>query len=231
MHDPGYETFLTRLKVHERIEPAALPRTPEKLLSMRLLLEALGHPERAYRVIHVAGTNGKGLTSAMIAELLRLEGHSVGLYTSPHVLDLRERIQVDGAMVTPGVFSEVGMRVLDLAEPLRAHYTVSYFDLLTAMALEVFRTRQVTWVVLETGLGGRADATNAVDKDCAVLTRIGLDHQAVLGATLREIAWEKLGIARPGVPTILAGQPPELGEWMSAELRRLGSPVVDTAGY
>ena len=230
---PGstYSHFLQRLKSFERIEPAVLPRGPEKLVSMRLLMEALGHPERDFQVIHGAGTNGKGLTSAMIAALLRLEGYAVGLYTSPHVLDIRERIVVNGEWVAPQVFAQAGGRVLDLAEPIRAQHTVSYFDLLTATALEVFRMEGARWVVLETGLGGRADATNAVDKACAVLTRIGLDHQSVLGNTLREIAWEKLGIARPGIPTVLAGQPPELLEWLTESLRNLGSPVVRAEAY
>ncbi|HUJ76015.1 MAG TPA: hypothetical protein VL359_14220, partial [bacterium] len=218
-----YAALLERLRAHEHIETAPRPRGPEKLASMRWLLERLGQPQAGLAVVHVAGTNGKGMTSTMIAALLRQAGHATGLYTSPHVVDLRERIVLDGQWISPALLTEVGHPVLDAAESPECPQRCSYFDLLTAMGLLAFQRAGLAWAVLETGLGGRADATNAVPKRLAVLTRIGLDHMAVLGNTLREIAGEKLGIVQPGVPTVIANQPPELMDWMTEQVRGLGS--------
>ncbi len=221
-----YASFLARLSGYERLSAQPQARGPDKLAGMRWLVERLNHPEQAGRVVHIAGTNGKGMTSTMIANLLHAAGHSVGLYTSPHVLDLRERIVINGQWISERQLAQLGHAVLDLADGAQDRLYCSYFDLLTAMGLAAFRDQAVEWVVLETGLGGLADATNIGPKALAVITRIGMDHMAVLGNTLREIATEKLGIVRPGVPTVLAAQGADLQPWMESEIRARGSQPV-----
>jgi dihydrofolate synthase/folylpolyglutamate synthase len=225
----GYETFLRRLADYERFEPLPRSRGPEKLDAVRRLAAELGHPERTGRVVHIAGTNGKGMTAAMIARLLHAAGEPTGLYTSPHVLDVRERIGLDGAPIAPAPFAEAGHAVLDVADRLRASLHFSYFDLLTLMAWVAFRRAGLRWIVLETGLGGRSDATNIGPKELCVLTRIGMDHMHVLGDTLQAIAAQKLGIVPPGVTAVLAAQEPALEPWLLERLAAQGSPVRHAA--
>ncbi|HKI97294.1 MAG TPA: hypothetical protein VKB51_02350 [bacterium] len=225
----SYPSFLERLRAYERYEPLPRSRGPEKLDAVRRLAAELGHPERTGRVVHVAGTNGKGMTAAMIARLLEHAGHRSGLYTSPHVVDVRERITLDGAPIAEAAFAEAGHAVLDIADRLRGGLHFSYFDLLTLIAWVAFRHAGVEWVVLETGLGGLSDATNIGPKELCVLTRIGMDHMHVLGDTLEAIATQKLGIVPPGVPAVLAEQAPSLAPWLRERLAAQGSPVRDTA--
>lgn len=220
-----YPAFLSRLGTYERLEPVPKSRGPEKLAGVRMLAGELGHPEREYRVVHVAGTNGKGLTSAMISRLLARAGRSVGLYASPHVSDIRERICIGNHLIGEGAFAASGHRVLDLADRRRDTIHFSYFDLLTLIALDAFREANVEWAVLETGLGGASDATNITPKELSVLTRIGLDHQHVLGNTIEEIAAEKLGIVPAGGPAVVADQPEGLGTWLHERLSAQQSPV------
>jgi dihydrofolate synthase / folylpolyglutamate synthase len=177
------------------------------------LLEALGNPHRMGRFVHVAGTNGKGSTCAMIEAGLRSAGVRTGLYTSPHLIEPTERIQIAGQTITPDQFAEVFTEVHEIAERmLRAgeldlHPT--YFESVTAMAFLVFARERVETAVLEVGLGGRLDATNVVNPALSVITPIDFDHQIFLGDTLGKIAAEKAGILKPGVPAIFAEQPPE----------------------
>ena len=226
-----YARFLSRLALYERFEPFPRTRGPEKLAGVRRLAAELEHPERACRVVHVAGTNGKGLTAAMIARLLVRAGRRTGLYTSPHVADIRERITLEGAPVPEAVFARAGHRVLDVADRLRASLHFSYFDLLTLIAWEAFRAESMDWAVLETGLGGLSDATNIAPKELCVLTRIGLDHLHVLGDTLEAIAAQKLGIVTPGVPTVLAEQPAGLEPWLRARLAERDSAVSAAGAF
>jgi dihydrofolate synthase/folylpolyglutamate synthase len=226
-----YPTFLERLRAYERVEPFPQSRKPDKLAPVRRLLELLEHPETGYRIVHVAGTNGKGMTSAMVAALLKAAGFCTGLYTSPHVVDLRERIMLNGNLIGESALASSGHTVLDLADEERRHLDFSYFDVLTVIGLLAFREARCDWAVLETGMGGLSDATNAVDKHLTVLTRIGFDHMYVLGNTLREIATQKLGIVRPGIPTILAPQEPELEDWMAAQIQERGSPLQQAGAF
>jgi dihydrofolate synthase/folylpolyglutamate synthase len=229
MADPEYSRFLARLREYERIEPFPSQRRPDKLAGIRGLLDGVGHPELSPRIVHVAGTNGKGMTSAMIARGIGRRGHSWGLYTSPHVMDIRERIVINGRWIAEAEFARAGHAVLDRADALRSAIHLSYFDLLTAIGLLAFQQAGVAWAVLETGLGGTADATNVTPKALAVLTRIGLDHMYVLGNTLREIAGEKLGIVRAGVPTVVAEQEPDLASWLPEQVQVRGStPLAST---
>jgi dihydrofolate synthase / folylpolyglutamate synthase len=226
-----YQSFLVRLKAYERVEPLPQSRRPDKLAGVHWLLDGLGHPETALQVVHVAGTNGKGMTSAMTARLLQKAGHSTGLYTSPHVVDLRERIVLNGQLIPEAAFADAGHRVLDVADAGKDRVYFSYFDVLTAIGVFAFREAGCAWAVLETGMGGLSDATNAIPKRMAILTRIGFDHMYVLGNTLREIAEQKLGIVQQGAPTVLGEQAPELEPWMADQIQAKNSPLLSARDF
>ncbi len=178
---------------------------------MQTLMAALGNPERGQRFVHVAGTNGKGSTSAMIAAVLREAGFATGLYTSPHLVTPLERIQINGAAVSEADFASAFERVHSVAEGLVARDEMdahpSYFETVTAMALLLFRERCEISVV-EVGLGGRLDATNVIMPELCVITPVSFDHEAYLGNTIEAIAGEKAGILKPGVRLILSAQVP-----------------------
>ena len=176
------------------------------LENITTLLGELGNPHRGTRFIHVAGTNGKGSTCAMIEAGLRAAGVRTGLYTSPHLAQPTERIQLNGIPVTEEQFAAAFEEVHQAARHMPLHPT--YFETVTAMAFVIF-AREAELVVLETGLGGRLDATNVVTPELSVLTPIDYDHQFFLGNTLTEIAAEKAGILKPDVPAVTAMQPPE----------------------
>lgn len=172
--------------------------------------DRLGRPDRKFAVVHVAGTNGKGSTSAMLAKVLERAGFAVGLYTSPHLLDVRERIRVGGRAVPEREFADSLAAAVAAEE---GNEPLSYFELVTAAALHRFAARGVDIAVLETGLGGRLDATNAVERPVlSLITRVDRDHQEWLGETLAEIAREKKGILREGVPALSAAQEPQAAE-------------------
>jgi dihydrofolate synthase/folylpolyglutamate synthase len=182
---------------------------------MQTLMAALGSPERGQRFVHVAGTNGKGSTSAMIAAALREAGFVTGLYTSPHLVTPLERIQIDGVAVTEQEFARAFEQVHSVAEQLVAHDEMdahpSYFETVTAMAFLVFRERCEISVV-EVGLGGRLDATNVISPELCVITPVSFDHEAYLGNTIEAIAGEKAGILKAGVPLVMAAQLPAAEE-------------------
>ena len=180
----NYTQVLAELDQWGSYESSAQPRDISKLDGIRRLLGDLENPEKNFKIIHVAGTNGKGLTAAMISKLLEVQGFSSGCYTSPHLVDIRERITLNGRFVSESEFARSASRVLSLAKDYKGTPYLSYFDILTAVAFNVFLNCKMEWVVLETGLGGRADSTNVTDKELCVLTRIGLDHQEVLGSCL-----------------------------------------------
>lgn len=169
--------------------------------TMRLLLERMGHPHRSLRVLHIGGTNGKGSTAAMVAAVLQRSGKRVGLYTSPHLVDFRERIRVNGCMITE---EQVSGWVARLRACLNHDLNPTFFEMVTAIAFLHFAESEVDVAVLEVGLGGRFDATNVVDQPLAcAITTIGLDHQEYLGRTEEAIAFEKGGIIKSGTPLIL----------------------------
>jgi len=180
---------------------------------MRRLLELLDHPDRAYGIVHVVGTKGKGSTAAMIASCLRTAGYRTGLFTSPHLVDDRERIRVAGALIPPNALTEIVDDTLRPAvDRLRAtgERTPLHFELQCALAFEYFRRDGVQVAVVEAGLGGRLDATNAVSNVAeTVITTIGYDHMAVLGDTLDLIAAEKAAVVRPSGRVVSAPQPPD----------------------
>jgi len=193
---------------------------------IRAVLEALGNPERAYRVVHVAGTNGKGSTCAMIDAGLRSAGVRTGLFTSPHLIEPTERIQIDGIPVSTADFERAFNIVHETAEKLDLHCHPTYFETVTAMAFWLFREKQVETAVIEVGLGGRLDSTNVVQPVLTVITPIDFDHEAYLGHTIEAIANEKAGILKPGIPAVFAQQRPEAAKVLDARAAELHVPVT-----
>lgn len=188
------------------------------------LLAAAGADRTNATVVHVAGTNGKGSTCAMIEALARARGYVTGLFTSPHLVDFSERVRVNGKMIAPDALAEEISFLKQLAEDWEQPPT--FFELALAIALRHFRKSGVNFIILETGLGGRLDATNAVPKDIAVLAPIGLDHQQYLGNTLEEIAAEKAAIIAPGKPVVTAVQKPEAMAVIEQTARNRRSPLT-----
>ena len=163
------------------------------------LCNALNDPQKKFKSIHIAGTNGKGSTSHMLAAMLQQAGYKTGLYTSPHLKDFRERIKINGVMVEEGFVVDFVERTRQLSESIQP----SFFELTVAMAFEYFAQQKVDVAIIETGLGGRLDSTNIITPVLSVITNIGYDHMNILGNTLEEIAAEKAGIIKPGVPVII----------------------------
>lgn len=192
-------------------------------LENTLLLDGhFGHPHRRFRTIHVAGTNGKGSCSHTLAAILQSAGYRVGLYTSPHLVDFRERIRVDGVPVSQEF-------VISFVEEHRAFFEPlhpSFFELTTAMAFHYFAMQQVDVAVIEVGLGGRLDCTNIISPDLCVITNISFDHVQFLGNTLAQIAAEKAGIIKPGVPVVVGETTPETRPVFAAQADRVQAPIV-----
>lgn len=191
---------------------------------MRALLRALGRPQNACPSIIVAGTNGKGSTSATLASILHAAGYRTGLYTSPHLVELRERWTIDGAMIEPAALDEA-IDVLQAAAE-RAGITPTYFEALTLLAFIAFARAKCEVVVLEVGMGGRLDATNVVRPLAAVITPIGFDHMEYLGNTIRKIAAEKAGVIHRGAIVLTTNDDPEVLDVIERRARTFGSPVV-----
>ena len=197
-----------------------------------LLLGELGNPQNWFRSVHVAGTNGKGSTCAMIECGLRAAGVRTGLYTSPHLVQPTERIQLDGVPITSVVFTAAFAEVHRAAEVLLACGALpahpSYFETVTAMAFVVFRDCGVETAVVEVGLGGRLDATNTIFPQLCVITPVDYDHEAWLGSSIELIAAEKAGILKAGVPAVFARQRPEVMQVLDEHAFRLGIPTAMT---
>ena len=188
------------------------------------LCAALGHPERGLQVVHIAGTNGKGSVSHAVAAALQARGQKVGLYTSPHLEDPRERIRIDGEWISKAAFSAFVVDHMAVWEALQP----SFFELMFTMALAAFQSEGVDMVVLETGMGGRLDSTNIFPAPLVTaITSIGLDHQQFLGPDLRSIAGEKAGILKESVPCVLGILPPEARSVVLERSMRLGVEVYD----
>ncbi len=189
---------------------------------MRAILAAMGHPESAYPVIHVAGTNGKGSTCAMIESILTAAGYRTGFYSSPHLYRLNERFRVQGREISDTRLASVLTTVRQFIE---SGYEMSYFEYTTAAAMEWFRQEEVDIAVLETGLGGRLDATNVVVSLVSVITNVALEHQAYLGETIEEIAFEKAGIVKEEMPVVCAQSPGPALAVIEERCRQLHAPL------
>jgi dihydrofolate synthase/folylpolyglutamate synthase len=200
------------------------------LAHMRILCEGLGNPQRSFPSVLIAGTNGKGSTAATLASILQASGHSVGLYTSPHLLRINERISSNGHPISDAAFAAACERVSAVADRLVAASTLphrpSFFESMTAMAFCHFVSSSVEIAVLEVGMGGRLDATNVVDPILTVITDIDLDHQKYLGDTIAEIAREKAGILRPGVIAVTLPQHPEANQVLGEHAASIGARAV-----
>jgi dihydrofolate synthase / folylpolyglutamate synthase len=197
------------------------------------IVARLGHPERAFSVVHIAGTNGKGSVTAMVDAALRAAGHRSARYTSPHLVDLSERFVVDGRPVTgdalAAVVSDVRLAIDGLRSDGRLEVQPTFFEVTTASAFELFRRAGVEIAVLEVGLGGRLDATNVVAPPAlvaTVITSIDFDHQLYLGTTLRAIAGEKAGIIKPGVPVVVGPMAPEAEDAITEAAALRGAAVI-----
>ena len=200
------------------------------IAGMEFIDSMMGHPHRNYRIVHVAGTNGKGSVSNMMASALAAEGHKVGLYTSPHIIDFRERMRV----ITDSAYSYVSKQYvwdfLHRWQDTFDHLDLSFFEITTIMALQWFADEKVDYVVLETGLGGRLDSTNIVTPELSVITNIGLDHCDMLGGTLPEIAFEKAGIIKPRVPVVIGESHPETAPVFERKVLYTNLPETEFMG-
>ena len=190
------EYLFTRLPVFSRIGAAAYKAD---LINIQALSKQLDNPERKFRSIHVAGTNGKGSTSHMLAAILQKAGYKTGLYTSPHLHDFRERIRIDGHMIPEKNVIAFTERIGDFIEKNEP----SFFEITVAMAFDWFASEEIDIAVIEVGLGGRLDSTNIIIPEVSVITNISYDHMDLLGNTLQKIAFEKAGIIKPGVPVVI----------------------------
>src|SRR5882724_1553161 len=203
------------------------------LENITVLAERLGRPDRAYPTAHIAGTNGKGSTAAFLESILRHAGFRTGLNTSPHLDKINERIRVNGLEIADEAFADVLTRIQIAIEELlakgklRAHPT--YFESVTAMAMQYFAEQRADFGVFEVGLGGRLDATNILQPAITIITRIDFDHENFLGHSLREIAAEKAGILKPYVTAMVAEQREEARKVVLARAKEIGAPVVETS--
>lgn len=196
------EWLFARLPMYQKIGTKALNKS---LLPTQNFLTHLGDPHRQFKTVHVAGTNGKGSVSSMIASVLQEQGYKTGLYTSPHLKDFRERIKINGIEISE-------QAVIDFVEKHKSYIeqnSISFFELTVVMAFDYFAQQQMDVAVVEVGMGGRLDATNVITPLLSVITNIGLDHTAILGNTLGEITGEKAGIIKQNTPVVIGEKHPE----------------------
>ena len=216
-------------------ELAQSPSHKFDLAHMRVLVGGLEHPERAFPSVLIAGTNGKGSTAATLASILRVAGLKTGLYTSPHLIRINERIQISGVEISDDDFARLHGDVDGVAEQLVAAgelpWHPSFFEMMTAIAFSHFAREQVEIAVLEVGMGGRLDATNVVEPTVSVITDVSLDHQKYLGNTVGEIAREKAGIIRPGGIVVTLPQQPEANDVIGNTIVDLDAVGVSAAVY
>lgn len=192
------------------------------LHNIRELCHRLDNPQQQFKTIHIAGTNGKGSTSHMLAAILQQNGFKTGLYTSPHLEDFRERIRINGEMIPQQI-------VIDFTEQTRSWYDEiepSFFEITVAMAFDYFKREKVDVAVIETGLGGRLDSTNIITPELSVITNIGFDHMAILGNTLEQIASEKAGIIKSGIPVVIGETHPETKAVFTQKANKENSPIL-----
>jgi dihydrofolate synthase/folylpolyglutamate synthase len=230
----SYETAVARMFALGH-ELAQTPSHKFDLAHMRVLLQAMGHPERRFPSVLIAGTNGKGSTAATLASILRASGLKTGLYTSPHLMRINERIRINGEEISDDDFASLHAEVDRVAEKLVESADLpwhpSFFEMMTAIAFEHFAREKVDLAVLEVGMGGRLDATNVVSPRVSVITDISLDHQKYLGNTLGEIAREKVGILRSGGVAVVLPQQPEANDVIGNTIMELGSRAVNAVPY
>jgi dihydrofolate synthase / folylpolyglutamate synthase len=189
------------------------------------LCDFLSNPQNDFKCIHIAGTNGKGSTSHMLAAILQEAGYKTGLYTSPHLKDFRERIKINGEMIPEDVVVDFTERTKDITEKIQP----SFFELTVGMAFEYFAQQKVDIAIIETGLGGRLDSTNIITPLLSIITNIGYDHMNILGDTLEKIAAEKAGIIKPGIPVIIGAMLPEIKQVFETTAAEKNAPLYHAA--
>src|SRR6202789_4470126 len=230
----SYETAVARMFALGH-ELAQTPSHKFDLDHMRVLLASLDHPERRFPSVLIAGTNGKGSTASTLASILRASGLKTGLYTSPHLVRINERIRVNGGEIGDDDFAEVHGKSDRIAEKLveeaELPWHPSFFEMMTAIAFEHFAREKVDLAVLEVGMGGRLDATNVIEPRVSVITDISLDHQKFLGNTVGEIAREKVGIIRSGGAVVTLPQQPEANDVIGNTILDLGARAVNAVPY
>jgi dihydrofolate synthase/folylpolyglutamate synthase len=230
----SYETAVARMFALGH-ELAQTPSHKFDLAHMRVMLQAMNHPERRFPSVLIAGTNGKGSTAATLASILRASGLKTGLYTSPHLVRINERIRVNGKEISDDQFASLHADVDQVADRLvertELPWHPSFFEMMTAIAFEHFARDKVDLAVLEVGMGGRLDATNVVDPRVSVITDISLDHQKFLGDTVGEIAREKVGIIRTGGVAVALPQQPEANDVIGNTILELGARAVNAVPY
>jgi dihydrofolate synthase/folylpolyglutamate synthase len=230
----SYETAVARMFALGH-ELAQTPAQKFDLAHMRVLLEGMDHPELRFPSVLIAGTNGKGSTAATLAAILRVSGLRTGLYTSPHLVRLNERIRVNGKEISDDDFASLHGGVDRIAESLvelaKLPCHPSFFEMMTAIAFEYFAREKIDLAVLEVGMGGRLDATNVVDPRVSVITDISLDHQKYLGNSVREIAGEKVGIIRPHGAVVTLPQQPEANDVIGNTIMELDARAINAVPY
>jgi len=230
----SYETAVAQMYALGH-ELAQTPSHKFDLAHIRVLLAALGHPENRFPTVLIAGTNGKGSTAATLASILQASGLKTGLYTSPHLVRINERIRLNGKAIDDGDFALLHDVVDRTAERLVGEgdlpWHPSFFEMLTAMGFEYFARSRPDMVVLEVGMGGRLDATNVVEPRVSVITDIALDHQKYLGETVAEIAGEKAGIIRPGGIVVTLPQLPDANNVIGNTILDVGARTVNAVPY
>lgn len=223
-YSAALDWLYTQLPMFQRQGATAFKKD---LTNTQKLLTALGNPERKLKVIHIGGTNGKGSTAHLIAAALQADGSRVGLYTSPHYVDFRERIKINGQLMPETAVTHF-LQDLGIPEPssLLADIQPSFFELTVAMAFSYFAEQQVDWAVIEVGMGGRLDSTNVVDPLLSVITNISKDHTQFLGETLPEIAFEKAGIIKAGRPVIIGKTQAETADVFRKKAEEMAAPIL-----
>jgi dihydrofolate synthase/folylpolyglutamate synthase len=225
----GAQDYLLSFADYEKKDRFTYDTRTWNLVAFRGFLDSLGTPDGRMKIVHVAGTNGKGAAAAALAALLTEAGQKTGLYTSPHLADIRERARVDGAMIPEGVFTRLTSGLKQLQESsghgARGGYRTT-FELLTALTLLHFAEEGADWAVLEVGLGGRLDATNVVNPELCLFTCIALDHEGVLGEGLEKVAREKAGILKAGVPAVSVPQERVARDTLAVRAAEVGTEVA-----
>ena len=213
------EDIYNRFPVYQQVGSIALKPGLGNIMAID---NRLGHPHKKFKTIHVAGTNGKGSVSHTLAAILQSAGYVTGLFTSPHLVDFRERIRVDGCMIP----KECVVDFMDRNDIFLNELQPSFFEITTAMAMDYFERVGVDVAVIEVGLGGRLDSTNIITPDLSVITNIGLEHTQYLGDTLAKIAAEKAGIIKQGVPVVIGERHPETDPVFIAKAEEMNAPII-----
>ncbi len=220
--------FISTFTDYERLSRIGYNNINFNLARMQKLLSITGNPHRKFKSVHIAGTKGKGSTAHMLANMLEGSGYKVGLYTSPHVVDVRERIMVNNQMIPEHDFVRLLNKLLPELRDGEEKSRPTFFEILTCIAFMYFAEEEVDMAVIETGLGGRLDSTNVIKPEVSAITTIGYDHMHILGNTLAKIAQEKAGIFKTGVPVISVPQTPEVKDALNKAAKSIKAPLKFT---